>query len=152
MARAAPMVKRALLRRSSSTGAGSRCRHAALGTEGRRHKDRRHQDGGAAHLGAGGKRLHQPLGDLTVRENVLLMTSLAGMPREDDHREVDALLEELSLSGMADRRSTDLSGGEEQRVALARHHTPRCPAEVAGRFVGEHHRRPVNQSRVDAGA
>jgi len=76
------------------------------------------------------------LGELTVRENVLLMTSLAGMPREHAHREVDALLEELGLARLADRRSTELSGGEEQRVALARALVHRPPVVLADEPTG----------------
>jgi ABC-type lipoprotein export system ATPase subunit len=76
------------------------------------------------------------LGELTVRENVLLMTSLAGIPRKDADREVDALLEELGLAKLANRRSTDLSGGEEQRVALARALVHRPPVVLADEPTG----------------
>lgn len=76
------------------------------------------------------------LGELTVRENVLLMASLAGIRREDARREVDALLEELGLSGLADRHSTQLSGGEEQRVALARALVHRPPVVLADEPTG----------------
>ena len=88
------------------------------------------------------------LGQLTVRENVLLMALLAGLSPDFAEREVAALLTELGLDGLADRRSTDLSGGEEQRVALARalvHRPPVVLADeptgnldgVSGRVVGE---------------
>ena len=88
------------------------------------------------------------LGELTVRENVSLMASLAGLPLERADREVTALLSEFGLAALADRRSTDLSGGEEQRVALARalvHRPPVVLADeptgnldsVSGRVVGE---------------
>jgi putative ABC transport system ATP-binding protein len=57
---------------------------------------------------------------LTVRENVLLMASLAGMPRRRAEAETQRLLEELGLAPLAERRPVTLSGGEEQRVAIAR--------------------------------
>ena len=60
------------------------------------------------------------LGELTVRENILLMAGLAGLAGPVAERETAVLLEELGLAALSERPSTDLSGGEEQRVALAR--------------------------------
>jgi putative ABC transport system ATP-binding protein len=57
---------------------------------------------------------------LTARDNVLLMGQIAGMSRQDAAREVDLLFEQLALSAQADRWPKELSGGEEQRVAVAR--------------------------------
>jgi putative ABC transport system ATP-binding protein len=57
---------------------------------------------------------------LTSRENVLLMGQIAGMGRQAAARETDLLLEKLGISGQADRWPRELSGGEEQRVAVAR--------------------------------
>jgi putative ABC transport system ATP-binding protein len=57
---------------------------------------------------------------LTVRENVLLMGAIAGLPRGDGRREADDLLEKLGLAALRDRYPHELSGGEEQRVAVAR--------------------------------
>ena len=76
------------------------------------------------------------LGELTVRENVLLMASLADLPRDAAQREVDTLLKELGLAELANRRSTDLSGGEEQRVALARALVHRPPVVLADEPTG----------------
>ena len=57
---------------------------------------------------------------LTSRENVRLMGQIAGMNRQDAAREADRLFEQLGLGSLADRRPMELSGGEEQRVAVAR--------------------------------
>ncbi|HYT70860.1 MAG TPA: ABC transporter ATP-binding protein [Gemmatimonadales bacterium] len=76
------------------------------------------------------------LGELTVRENVLLMAALADVPGEAARREVDTLLEDLGLASLANRRSTDLSGGEEQRVALARALVHRPPLVLADEPTG----------------
>lgn len=57
---------------------------------------------------------------LTARENVLLMAALAGRPRPEAEWEVDRLLEEVGLAHRAAHRPAEMSGGEEQRVAVAR--------------------------------
>jgi len=57
---------------------------------------------------------------LTVRENVLLAAAFAGVPEERATAETDLLLESLGLSRFLARRPGELSGGEEQRVAVAR--------------------------------
>jgi ABC-type Fe3+/spermidine/putrescine transport system ATPase subunit len=53
--------------------------------------------------------------NMTVRENVAF-----GEPYHDEVREPDELLADLGVSHLADRRPRTLSGGEAQRVALAR--------------------------------
>lgn len=60
------------------------------------------------------------LSGLTSRENIVLMGTLAGMTEEDAGREADRLLASLGISALAGRRPHELSGGEEQRVAVAR--------------------------------
>lgn len=57
---------------------------------------------------------------LTVGENVLLMGAIAGLRRGQVLRETDDLLERLGLAALRDRYPHELSGGEEQRVAVAR--------------------------------
>ncbi|WP_338740479.1 phosphate ABC transporter ATP-binding protein [Haloplanus salilacus] len=54
----------------------------------------------------------------TVRENVTLGPRLRG--EAIDEGRVEHLLDDVGLSGYADRRASDLSGGEAQRVAIAR--------------------------------
>lgn len=56
--------------------------------------------------------------DGTVAENVSWGPRLRGAPV--DRERVNDLLDRLGLSGFADREAGDLSGGEAQRVAIAR--------------------------------
>jgi ABC-type lipoprotein export system ATPase subunit len=58
--------------------------------------------------------------DLTVLENVLMAATLAGMPPSEGHREAWRLLAVLGIAHLGERRPSALSGGEEQRVAVAR--------------------------------
>jgi putative ABC transport system ATP-binding protein len=60
------------------------------------------------------------LGALTVRENVMMMAVIAGIPHPEAEQETDRLLHLLALASLAGRYPSSLSGGEEQRVALAR--------------------------------
>jgi len=60
------------------------------------------------------------LPQLTLRENVLLMTSISGGSLEEGERETTRLLVALGIAGLARRRPRELSGGEEQRAAVAR--------------------------------
>jgi ABC-type lipoprotein export system ATPase subunit len=54
---------------------------------------------------------------LTARENVMMAMSLAGTP--DRHRRSAELLDLLEIGRLADRVPDQLSGGEQQRVAIA---------------------------------
>jgi ABC-type lipoprotein export system ATPase subunit len=60
------------------------------------------------------------LGSLTARENVRLMARVAGLNAADAARETEAVLERLGIAGLASRLPRELSGGEEQRVGIAR--------------------------------
>jgi len=57
---------------------------------------------------------------LTVLENVVLAATLAGMARVAAEGEAVSLLARLGIAAYAARRPSELSGGEEQRVAVAR--------------------------------
>ena len=57
--------------------------------------------------------------ELSGEENVLLPARLPGARRGGERR-ARALIEQLGLSAIADRRPHELSGGEQQRFAIAR--------------------------------
>jgi putative ABC transport system ATP-binding protein len=58
--------------------------------------------------------------ELTAEENVALPLLLAGRRREPALRSARAWFERLGLDGLERRRSGELSGGQAQRIALAR--------------------------------
>jgi putative ABC transport system ATP-binding protein len=57
---------------------------------------------------------------LTARENLLVVSELAGGDRKHARRRADQLLDELGLGARADNTPAELSGGEKQRVAIGR--------------------------------
>ena len=57
---------------------------------------------------------------LTARENLLVVSELAGGDRKHARRRADQLLKELGLGHRADNTPAELSGGEKQRVAIGR--------------------------------
>ena len=57
--------------------------------------------------------------ELTARELVALPLALAGVPAARGRQRADALLELVGLADRADARPFELSGGEQQRIAVA---------------------------------
>jgi ABC-type lipoprotein export system ATPase subunit len=60
------------------------------------------------------------LGALTVEENVALPALLAGTPAGDARAHARELLDLLELRDLADKLPEEISGGQSQRVAVAR--------------------------------
>lgn len=60
------------------------------------------------------------LPQLTAAENVALPLELDGVRANAARAEAASILDELGLADLADRFPDDLSGGEQQRVAIAR--------------------------------
>ena len=58
-------------------------------------------------------------GNLTVRENLLLMAELYGTPRAVALKKTEEMLEHTGLAEVADRRAKVLSGGWQRRLSVA---------------------------------
>lgn len=63
---------------------------------------------------------HHLLPDFDARENVVLPQLVAGKSRKDAELRAEELLTALGLEHRLDHRPSQLSGGEQQRVAVAR--------------------------------
>lgn len=63
---------------------------------------------------------HHLLPDFTALENVILPQLIAGATDEEAHSHASELLTALGLGERLDHRPSKLSGGEQQRVAVAR--------------------------------
>ncbi|MBY7649643.1 MAG: ABC transporter ATP-binding protein [Candidatus Liberibacter europaeus] len=63
---------------------------------------------------------HRLLTDFSVIENIILPQIIAGTSYEVARRRAIDVLEYMRIDHYADRRSSDISGGEQQRVAICR--------------------------------
>ncbi len=57
---------------------------------------------------------------LTVKENILAILEMLPLSRRERKRKLESLLDELSISHLADRKAYTLSGGERRRVEITR--------------------------------
>ncbi len=63
---------------------------------------------------------HHLLPDFDARENVVMPQMIRGVTRAEAEARADSLLASLGLGGRLTHRPSQLSGGEQQRVAVAR--------------------------------
>lgn len=63
---------------------------------------------------------HHLLEEFSARENVMLPMLIAGVKQSDAKERADELLALVSMSHRAEHKPSALSGGEQQRVAVAR--------------------------------
>ena len=63
---------------------------------------------------------HYLMDDFTALENVMIPMFIAGTPRSEVVRKGELLLERVGLTSRKNHRPRQLSGGEQQRVAVAR--------------------------------
>lgn len=63
---------------------------------------------------------HQLLPEFTALENVMIPAMIAHKPQKESKRRANELLEFLGLKDRANHKPSELSGGEKQRVAVAR--------------------------------
>ncbi|MCK6504921.1 sulfate ABC transporter ATP-binding protein [Myxococcota bacterium] len=57
---------------------------------------------------------------MTVAQNIAFGLDVRGVPRAEQQRTVERLLQVMGLRGLGDRMPSQISGGQRQRVALAR--------------------------------
>jgi len=57
---------------------------------------------------------------LTVRQNILAILETLPMPKIEQDRRTDSLLEELGIRHLADQKAVVLSGGEKRRLEISR--------------------------------
>lgn len=72
----------------------------------------------------------------TVAENVAFALEVLGRPRSVIKRQVGQVLDLVGLDGKADRKPKQLSGGEQQRVSIARAFVNRPPIMLADEPTG----------------
>ncbi len=63
---------------------------------------------------------HHLLPEFTALENVCIPAFILGVPKREAEERAMGLLKDLNLEGRASHKPSELSGGEQQRVAVAR--------------------------------
>ena len=74
---------------------------------------------------------------LTVLENIKLPMAVTGVRDRDQQQRALSILERVGLANKAHRLPDQLSGGEQERVAIARGHREPSPDPSGGRADGE---------------
>ena len=92
---------------------------------------------------------HHLLPEFNARENIVLPQLIHGAEMEAANVRAEQLLSALGLGARLDHRPSKLSGGEQQRVAVARALANKPPLVLADEPTGRH--RPRRVSRAGQG-
>lgn len=101
------------------SGAGKTTLLQIIGTLDRPDSGRRLSDFRNRHIGFVFQ-FHQLLPEFTAAENIMIPAFIAGTPRKEAERRAAGLLDFMGLAGRSSHKPAELSGGEKQRVAVAR--------------------------------
>lgn len=63
---------------------------------------------------------HELLPEFTVLENICIPAFIKGISKKDAQTEADKLIDYFGISNIANNKPSEISGGEKQRVAVAR--------------------------------
>lgn len=63
---------------------------------------------------------HHLLPEFSALENIMIPAMIAGKPRKEAKADAERLIALVGLSGRASHKPSELSGGEQQRIAIAR--------------------------------
>ena len=63
---------------------------------------------------------HELLPEFTVVENICIPAFIKGVSKKDAQTEADKLIDYFGISNIANNKPSEISGGEKQRVAVAR--------------------------------
>lgn len=63
---------------------------------------------------------HELLPEFTVVENICIPAFIKGISKKDAQTEADKLIDYFGISNIANNKPSEISGGEKQRVAVAR--------------------------------
>lgn len=76
------------------------------------------------------------INDISVRENLMIAMEFVELSKSEKLKQIDEVLEELDILLLRDKKVNTLSGGEQQRVAMARCILKPCELVLADEPTG----------------
>lgn len=95
---------------------------------------------------------HQLLPEFTALENIIIPALIAGRDRKESEKEALELLETMGLKERAHHKPAEMSGGENQRVAVARaliNHTDIILADEPSGSLDSHNKEELHKLFFD---